>query len=273
MDRALIFDCDGVLADTEPDGHLIAFNQMWEKLGVPWRWSKQQYGDKLKIGGGKERMASLFRDPDFCARVDLPASDEQRKALITEWHKEKTILYEEIISSGKIPPRPGVKRLSEAALKAGWALAVASTSAPSAVSAVLKHVVGGIASEFMVLAGDVVQAKKPAPDIYELAVRRLGIAPQQCVAIEDSRNGLVAARAASVPVVVTISEYTASEDMSDACLVVDSLGDPGGLKCTVLANRTGRPIGDFVTLDDLEGVMMPSLELPRWSEIRDGDSS
>ena len=123
MDRALLFDCDGVLGDTELYGHLPAFNQMWEKLGVPWQWSKEQYGEKLKIGGGKERMASLFADADFCARVTVPESAEERKALIARWHKEKTAIYEGIIGSGKIPGRPGIRRLSEEALQAGWKLA------------------------------------------------------------------------------------------------------------------------------------------------------
>ena len=99
MDRALIFDCDGVLGDTELYGHLPAFNQMWERLGVPWQWSEEQYGVKLKIGGGKERMASLFADADFRARVNAPESEEDRKSLIARWHKEKTAIYEGIINS------------------------------------------------------------------------------------------------------------------------------------------------------------------------------
>src|ERR1700733_7321141 len=98
MRRALIFDCDGVLADTEPCGHLVAFNRMWEAQGVPWRWTKAQYGEKLKIGGGKERMASLFADSDFMRQVDVPLGEDDRKALVAQWHKEKTRIYEEIIS-------------------------------------------------------------------------------------------------------------------------------------------------------------------------------
>src|SRR6266568_3368039 len=209
MDRALIFDCDGVLADTELYGHLPAFNQMWEKLNVPWQWSKEQYGEKLKIGGGKERMASLFADSDFCARVAVPGGEEERKALIARWHKEKTGLYEAIINSGKIPGRPGIRRLSEEAAKADWKLAVASTSAPAAVLAVLKHAVGEeLAEKFLVLSGDIVPAKKPAPDIYNLALERLHLPASQCVAVEDSRNGMLSAYAAHIPVLVTISSYT-----------------------------------------------------------------
>lgn len=255
MKRALIFDCDGVLGDTEPYGHLVAFNQMWKKLGVPWEWSKEQYGEKLKIGGGKERMASLFSDADFRARVAVPESEEERKALIAQWHKEKTDLYAQIIHSGAIPPRPGIKRISEEAIKAGWLVAVASTSAPKAVEAVLRHAVGDLADKFAMFCGDVVKAKKPAPDIYNLAAEKLGVAPADCVAVEDSRNGMLAAHRAGLPVVVTVSEYTADEDFSDASLVVDSLGDPTGPKTKVLANASGTKVGDCVTLESLIGVI------------------
>jgi HAD superfamily hydrolase (TIGR01509 family) len=251
----LIFDCDGVLGDTEPYGHLVAFNRMWEKLNVPWAWSKEQYGEKLKIGGGKERMASLFSDADFLARVSIPASEEERRALVALWHKEKTDLYAQIISSGAVPPRPGIKRISEEALKAGWGLVVASTSAPKAVEAVLQHAVGEISAEFTILCGDIVKAKKPAPDIYNLAVERLGLAPNECVAIEDSRNGMLAAYRAGIPVVVTVSEYTTKEDFSEADLVVDSLGDPDGPTAKVLANPAGAKLGEYVTLDDLAQVI------------------
>jgi HAD superfamily hydrolase (TIGR01509 family) len=254
MKRALIFDCDGVLADTEPLGHLVAFNRMWQELGVPWHWTKEQYGEKLKIGGGKERMSSLFKDREFLEQVPVPASEEERKALVAQWHKEKTRIYEEIIASGVIPPRPGIARLARQAHEAGWRLAVASTSAVPAVTAVLKRAVGELAGEFTVFAGDIVPHKKPAPDIYNLAVAQLGVPASECVAIEDSRNGLLAAHAAQIPVVITVSEYTAAEDFSEAMLVVDSLGDPD-IRCRVFANRTGRAIGDCMTLDDLEAVL------------------
>ena len=256
MDRALIFDCDGVLGDTEPDGHLVAFNRMWKKLGVPWQWSKEQYGAKLKIGGGKERMASLFNDADFRARFAPPEGEEERKALVASWHKEKTAIYQEIINSGQIPPRPGIKRLSQEALDARWKLAVASTSAPGAVEAVLRRAVGEeLAREFLVLSGDIVPKKKPAPDIYNLTLERLNLPPQNCVAVEDSRNGMLAAYAAHIPVIVTVSEYTKNEDFSEAEFVVDSLGEPAGPKAKVLANRAGANISDYVRLEHLRALV------------------
>ncbi|MBV8226745.1 MAG: HAD-IA family hydrolase [Verrucomicrobia bacterium] len=256
MERGLIFDCDGVLADTELHGHLVAFNQMWRKLGVPWHWSPEQYAEKLKIGGGKERMASLLLDRNFQQVFAVPKSEESRKALIATWHKEKTAIYQEIISSGRIVPRSGIKRIAEAALAAGWKVAVASTSAKPSVEAVLIHVVGeSTANRVAVFAGDIVTAKKPAPEIYLLATQRMGIAPQDCVSIEDSRNGLLSAVAAGVRVVITTSWFTTDEDFSEAQLVVSALGEPAGESATVLANRIKRTIGEYVKLEDLAAVL------------------
>jgi HAD superfamily hydrolase (TIGR01509 family) len=255
MERALIFDCDGVLADTEPYGHLVAFNRMWQEFGVPWNWSIEQYREKLKIGGGKERMASLFDEADFCCRAAVPTSEHERKALIAQWHKRKTQIYEQIIESGEIAPRPGIARLSRKAAETGWRLAVASTSAPPAVRAVLSRVVGDLTSEFSIFAGDIVAAKKPAPDIYEVALRHLGLTARQCVAIEDSRNGLLAARGAHLPVLITVSEFTADECFDEAALVVDSLGDPQGPRCNVMSGASGTSVGDFITLEDIEALM------------------
>jgi HAD superfamily hydrolase (TIGR01509 family) len=256
MERGLIFDCDGVLADTELHGHLVAFNQMWRKLGVPWQWSPEQYAEKLKIGGGKERMASLFLEKKFQEVFSIPKSEEERKALIAIWHKEKTAIYQQIIASGAIPPRSGIKRIVEDALAAGWKLAVASTSAKPSVEAVLTHVVGeSNAERFTVLAGDVVAAKKPAPDIYLLASKKLGVPPESCVAIEDSRNGLLSANSAGIRVLVTTSWFTTGEDFSEARLVVSALGDPGGEKAHLNQNQTGHPVGEYVRLEDVAAVL------------------
>jgi HAD superfamily hydrolase (TIGR01509 family) len=255
MVRGLIFDCDGVLADTELHGHLAAFNQMWRQAGVPWQWSPEQYAEKLKIGGGKERMASLFQEPAFRKVFAVPEGEEERKALLSKWHKEKTAIYQQIIASGAIPPRSGIKRIAEAALAGGWRLAVASTSAKPSVDAVLTHVVGeSTAKKFTVLAGDVVAAKKPAPDIYLLASKNLGIPPENCVAIEDSRNGLLSAVSAGIPVLVTTSWFTTAEDFAEARLVVSALGDPKGEQANVSENRIGRAIGEYVQLEDVAAV-------------------
>jgi HAD superfamily hydrolase (TIGR01509 family) len=225
---ALIFDCDGVLADTERDGHRPAFNQAFAEAGLGVVWDEEEYGRRLKIGGGKERIASLFDDA------------EERRDEILALHKRKTAIYKDIVRSGALPARPGIARIVDEAIAAGWTLAVASTSAEESVRAVLEHAVGKAnAARFAVFAGDVVPAKKPDPAIYLLAIERLGIAPEDAIVIEDSRNGLLAAVGAGLRCVVTVSEFTANEDMSEAVLVVPSLGDPG---------EDAR----VVTLDDLE---------------------
>lgn len=252
----LIFDCDGVLADTERDGHLPAFNQTFAEFGLPVRWSEEEYGEKLRIGGGKERMASLLT-PELVREAGLPSDPEGQRAAIAEWHARKTAIYTRMVASGALPARPGVTRLIGEALEAGWTLAVASTSAEASVRAVLEHVAGreGAARFAVVLAGDVVPRKKPAPDIYELALERLGAAPAEALVVEDSRNGLEAALGAGLRCVVTVNGYTADEDFDEAALVVTSLGDPGGERTRVLANRSRAEPGDWVTLSDLEACL------------------
>jgi HAD superfamily hydrolase (TIGR01509 family) len=255
---ALIFDCDGVLADTERDGHRPAFNQTFEEAGLDVHWSVQEYAVKLRIGGGKERMASLLTD-EFVRDNGLPTDPEGQRELLAGWHRRKTEIYKELVRAGQLPGRPGIARIVTDALDAGWTLAVASTSAEESVRAVLEHVVGKRDAErFAVFAGDVVPAKKPDPAIYQLALERLQVAPEEAIVIEDSRNGLLAAVGASLRCVVTVSGYTATEDMSEAVLVVSSLGDPGE-PAHVLANRGAARPGDLVTLADLEACLSEPL--------------
>ena len=126
--RALIFDCDGVLADTERFGHLPAFNQTFAEFGLPVRWSEEEYGRRLKIGGGKERMASLLT-PDLVEEAGLPRDPDDQRALVAQWHARKTAIYTAMVAAGDLPARPGIARIIGEALDAGWMLAVASTSA------------------------------------------------------------------------------------------------------------------------------------------------
>ncbi len=256
MTGTLIFDCDGVLADTERDGHLPAFNRMWQEQGVNWQWSLAQYADKVKIGGGKERMASLGRDDDFRAVYDVPASDEEWWATVSGWHKRKSDIYKEMIAAGALPGRPGVKRIAEEAHAAGWQLAVCSTSSLSSVRAVLDHVMGEeTAAKFAgVFAGDMAKAKKPDPAIYLLALEKLGLSPSDCLVVEDSRNGLQAATAAGMPCIITVNELTRNEDFHEAAIVVSSLGDPDGEQLIVLENRTKANPRGYMTVQDLEQI-------------------
>jgi HAD superfamily hydrolase (TIGR01509 family) len=253
---ALIFDCDGVLADTERHGHLPAFNQTFEEFGLPVRWDEEEYGRKLAIGGGKERMRSLLT-PEFVAAAGLPTDPEGQAEALAAWHRRKTEIYTAMVAAGKLPARPGIARIIEEAYAAGWLLAVASTSAEPSVRAVLEHAVGAErARDFTVLAGDIVPKKKPAPDIYLLALERLAVGPEEAVVVEDSSNGLAAARAAGIACVVTVNGYTADEDFTGAAFVVDSLGEPGADPITVLANDSPATPGSYVTLADLAAVFV-----------------
>jgi dihydroxyacetone kinase phosphoprotein-dependent L subunit len=254
-DRALILDCDGVLADTERYGHLVAFNQTFAEFGLPAHWSLDDYRDKVRIGGGKERMASLLT-PGFVAAAGLPADPAAQRAAVAAWHKRKTEIYTQLVASGAVPPRSGVARIVGEALAAGWRVAVASTSAQPSVVATLERAVGAAqASAVKVFAGDIVPRKKPAPDIYLAALDWLGLPAGQVVVIEDSRNGLLAAYGAGLATVITVNDLTRNEDFSEAALVVSALGDPGGERAVMLANRAGITAGDWITLTELTHVM------------------
>jgi HAD superfamily hydrolase (TIGR01509 family) len=249
----LIFDCDGVLADTERDGHRPAFNQTFREFGLPVEWSEDVYAVKLTIAGGKERMASELT-PEFLRAHGLPEDEAGRADLLARLHKRKTEIYTEMVAAGKLPPRPGVHRIIGAAQDAGWTLAVCSTSAEPSVRAILEQAAGrDRAGRFdLLLAGDVVPRKKPAPDIYQLALERLGVQPAETLVIEDSRNGLLAAAGAGLRSVMTVNGYTEEEENTEAILVVSSLGDPGGERTRVIANRSSAQPGDYITLADLE---------------------
>jgi len=257
---ALILDCDGVLADTERHGHLPAFNSMFAEIGLSVRWSEAEYGELVKIGGGKERLAAALTH-EVIAREGLPEAAKDRVALIVELHAIKTARYVERVTSGAMPPRPGVRRLVEEAAANGWRLAVASTSSEASVRAVLEHAVGRErAADVAVFAGDVVVSKKPAPDIYLLAVRTLGIDSREVVVVEDSRNGLIAARGAGLATIITVSSYTVREDFSGAALVVSSLGDPPQEPAKVIADPLSLGVRDVVRLSTLEKILARNAE-------------
>lgn len=254
---ALIFDCDGVLSDTEREGHLPAFNQTFREFGLPVQWSQAEYANRLRIGGGKERMASLLTD-EFIAAAGLPGDRDAQMAEVAKWHKRKTAIYTGMVAEGRLPPRPGIARLVQEALDAGWTLAVASTSAQASVEAILNFAVGtkNAARFKAVLAGDIVPKKKPAPDIYNLAIERLAIDRADVLVIEDSRNGLLAAVGAGLRCLITVSSYTREENFDEAELVLSELGDPPGT-IEILANRSSaRPTG-YIRLQDLRECLRP----------------
>ncbi|MDR1212519.1 MAG: HAD-IA family hydrolase [Propionibacteriaceae bacterium] len=247
---ALIFDCDGVLADTERDGHRVAFNRLFAEAGLPLRWDDAEYERLLRIGGGKERLTSVITPERAAAwrMDDIPAT-------VARWHARKSALYLDLIATGAIPPRPGVGRLIGQALAAGWPVAVASTSLEASVRAVLELAVGpGLASQVAVYAGDIVARKKPAPDIYRHALADLGLTPAEAVVVEDSGIGCAAAVAAGLRTIVTVSAYTAADDFSGASLVLTDLGEPGR-PAQALADPADLPFGGLVDLALLEAVL------------------
>ncbi len=219
--KALIFDCDGVIVDTERDGHRVAFNRAFQEKGLDVEWSVELYGELLKVAGGKERMKHYFEQNGW------PNGVQDREAFIKELHKLKTDLFMNIIGSGELPLRPGVQRLVDEAIADQMPLAVCSTSNERAVNLVVETMLGvDRKSKFAIFAGDVVSKKKPDPEIYNLAQEHFGYDPKECMVVEDSRNGLLAAKAAGMRCIVTISSYTGDEDFSEADAVYPELGDP-----------------------------------------------
>jgi len=231
--KALILDCDGVLAETERDGHRVAFNRAFADKGFGIVWDVPFYQELLKIGGGKERMRHFFD------RTSWPAGTSDKDALIQELHRLKTAYYTEIIESGQLPLRPGVARLVDEALAAGVQLAVCSTSNEKSVHAVVERLLGPArkAKFDVILAGDVVSKKKPDPEIYKLVLQRLDLNATECAVVEDNRNGLLAAKGAGMRCIITTNGYTRDEDFAEADLVVPELGDPPNVRVNLALIR------------------------------------
>ena len=223
MIKALIFECDGVLVDTERDGHRVGFNRAFRELGIDAEWSVELYGQLLLIAGGKERMRAYFDEYGWPTSADSAGA---RDELIVRLHKLKTEITAGLVAEGALPLRPGIARIVDEAIAAGVRLGVCTTSNPKFIDAVL-HLFGPErkAKFDFVHAGDCVSRKKPDPEIYELAKTSLGLPTHDCMVVEDSRNGLLAALGAGLPTLITTSTYTVDEDFTGAAKVVPELGD------------------------------------------------
>ncbi len=243
--KAIIFDVDGTLADTE-EVHRLAFNQAFAEHGLTWAWNRAEYAGLLKTTGGKERMAA------YIASLALaPAAAQNARAKIPELHRRKTTIYGEMIAQGRAPLRTGVVRLLDEAAAQGVALGIATTTTFENVRVLLETTLGpdAVGRFSCIGAGDDVARKKPAPDIYEFVLQRLDLPCHQCVAVEDSANGLAAAKSAGLFTVVTPSYWTQSEDLSAADLLVAHLGSESEPLAEGDARRIGRAVVGIPEID------------------------
>ncbi len=220
--QALLFDVDGTLADTERDGHRPAFNMAFEEAGLDWNWDEALYGKLLEVTGGKERIKFYLEkfNTDF-------AKPENFEEFVKGLHAAKTKFYTQLMAEGKIPLRPGVEELINEAKEAGMRMAVVTTTTPANVTALLENTLGPDSEDWfeVIAAGDIVPAKKPAPDIYDWALEKMNLTPEEAIAFEDSSNGIQSSVGAKVKTIITINEYTKDDDFSAADLVLDQMGD------------------------------------------------
>jgi HAD superfamily hydrolase (TIGR01509 family) len=250
---AFIFDVDGTIADTE-EAHRVAFNLAFERHGLGWRWQSAEYRDLLKVAGGKERIHS------YIDGLSVGVAERRRLGgMVRELHFDKTRLYSSVVKDGAIPLRAGVRRLLEEALEQGYKLAIASTTTAVNINALLQSTLGarGLDMFSVIACGDQVTHKKPAPDIYQLALRGLDLLPQHAIAFEDSHAGLRAANAAGLTTIVTPNFWTEDHDFADAALVIPHLGGPEA----PLPGEPGRQLrsGAWLTCDEAVRIAMRSV--------------
>jgi len=214
--RALVFDVDGTLAETE-ELHRRAFNEIFAAFGLDWEWDPVRYRELLRVTGGKERIRA------YAETLGTPLDE----GLVRTLHAAKTQRYAQLVAAGELALRPGIRELVEAGRGAGMAIGVATTTNLPNVEALTRATWGRPATEVfdVIAAGDMVRAKKPAPDVYRLALDELGLAGHEVIAFEDSRNGLLAARGAHIPCVIAPSPWTLGQRFDEAALVVDEFSE------------------------------------------------
>ncbi|WP_127470922.1 HAD family hydrolase [Thiomicrorhabdus aquaedulcis] len=244
--QALLFDVDGTLADTERDGHRPAFNMAFAKAGLDWVWDEALYGELLAVTGGKERIR--FYLEKFNTEFVKPDNfDEFVKSL----HASKTDFYTELMAQGKIPLRTGVENLINQARQAGMRMAVVTTTTPENVTALLQNTLGADSESWfeVIAAGDVVPAKKPAPDIYLWALEKMNLTAADAIAFEDSINGYKSSAGSNLKTIITINEYTKDDDFTGAELILDQMGDAKSGFTVLGGTLDTNTLGDAMFLD------------------------
>lgn len=238
---AVVFDVDGTLVDSERDGHLVAFNRAFADFALPYRWDEELYGRLLRFTGGQRRINTYL--------ADQGVAEDERARLAPELHRHKTEILKAMIGEGALEPRPGVVRLLTELQDQGIGLAVATTGSRGWVDQLLERLLPMIGFE-VVVTGDEVGGRKPDPEAFLVAVDRLGTGAADTVAVEDSHEGLVAAKAAGLACVVVTNGYTAAHDLTTADLVLDGFGEPGQ-PARVTADRRGTGCEGVLDVDVL----------------------
>ena len=239
--KAIIFDVDGTLANTE-EAHRQAFNYVFEKEGLDWDWTVELYTKLLKVTGGKERIRHYVEDY---------LKDDIEQDLVVKLHEAKNARYQKMANDGLLPLRPGIERIINEAREANIRLAIATTTSPGNVTNLIAGTLGEEALKWfeIIAAADVAPVKKPEPDVYEYVLDKMNLKADECVALEDSYNGVTAATCINIPTLITVNNYTAHEKFAGAMLVLDQLGDPGN-PCKIVEGEAELP--EYITIETLK---------------------
>jgi len=248
--KAVLFDVDGTLSETERYGHLVAMNEAFKTVGLDWQWSAELYGELLKVTGSTERLGHYVRT----YKPQYSHVNENVDELIAEIVKHKNANYKRIAESGEIPLRPGVERVLREIHKSDIRMGIATTTTPQNVDALLLGNIGGDVLDWfeVIAAGDIVPDKKPAPDIYTYALEQMNLQPEECLAVEDSENGVRSALGAGIPVMVIESEYSTDHDLSGAQLIVNEWGTPDSPMKVISGDAADH---QMITLDLMKSII------------------